>query len=933
MPLRFAVALALLFAVPSRSPAADPPRPKAPELALEAYTLPNGLKVALHRDPLIPRVTVTVAYHVGAKNERAGRTGFAHFFEHMMFRGTKNVPNYDIPLQEAGAQSNAFTSEDMTVYFETVPSNFLERALYLEAERLAFLPSALDQKKFDTEREVVKNERRQSYENVPYGLAEETILASVFPKGHPYSWSVIGSMKDLNDATLDDLKRFFAEFYHPANATLVLAGDFDPAAAKSLIAKYFGPLAAGPKPKPVDVSPVPSPAKKVVQADKVQLPRVYWNWPTVPDDHPDSPALDLLAEILAGGEASRLHKALVLEARVAKDVGAGSDTKESAGLFQIQSTAAEAKDGALEAIEAILAKNLELIRNQPPTAGEMARALALHEKSAYASLTPPLGRAITLAVGFAQKDDPNHYRKDFARYFAVTPADVQRVAKTYLPESKVDLWIVPAKPGEAESEALQAGPPAVKGEESPAVERKPAPGPDWTKMPGPSAPVEFRAPRIVRKSLSNGVDVWFVPWKTLPLVTARLTLPAGTGDDPKGKSGLATLSASLLDKGTASKTATELAEALEDLGVTLGAGVGVDETSVGFSTVARNFDPAMTLLGEVLKTPRLDPKDFDREKSLQLAGLLQGPDSVGWIARRAFRAVLYGVDHPYGNPGDGFRETVEAITADDVRKFYGDHFGPKGSILIVVGDIEPAALFASLEASLGGWKPQKMEPKPRPEPALKAEPGVAYLVDKPGAVQSVIDVGRRWTDRSDPRYFSTLLGNRILGGDFLSRLNQNLREDHGFTYGAGSTFDFRRTGSVWFVSTQVRADATAPALKEVIAELDGLAGGKPFTEEEIGTALDAESRSYPETFESPGSIAGILEEMAQFGLPPDYLDTFLARLQETKPETIGKAMAEVAGPKERVVLVVGDRKAIEPKLKALGFKEVRVITPDGKPAK
>ena len=263
---------------------------KGPDLALESYKLSNGLKVVLHRDRTVPRVTVCVAYHVGSKNEKSGRTGFAHFFEHMMFRGTKNVPNYDIPLKEAGAESNAFTSEDMTVYFEAVPSNFLERALYLEAERLAFLPSALDQAKFDTEREVVKNERRQSMETQPYGFDGDTINATLFPKGHPYSWSVIGSMDDLNRATLDDLKQFFAEFYHPGNATLCLVGDFEPEEAKALVRKYFGPLARGPKPERPAMAPVPAKAARVVFHDKVQLPRVYWNWPSVADDHPDSPA-------------------------------------------------------------------------------------------------------------------------------------------------------------------------------------------------------------------------------------------------------------------------------------------------------------------------------------------------------------------------------------------------------------------------------------------------------------------------------------------------------------------------------------------------------------------------------------------------------------------------------------------------------------------
>ncbi len=631
MLLRIAALIGLLA-----PPLALADAPKPPDLALESYILPNGLKVALHRDPTVPRVTVAVAYHVGAKNERAGRTGFAHFFEHMMFRGTKNVPNYDIPLQETGAQTNAFTTEDMTVYYETVPSDYLERALYMEAERLAFLPSALDQEKFDTEREVVKNERRQSYENRPYGLAEETILANLFPKGHPYSWSVIGSMKDLDNATIDDLKRFFAEFYHPANATLVLAGDFNPADARAMIAKYFAPLIPGPKPRPVAVSPVAPTSRKIALADdKASLPRVYWNWPSGPDDHPDAPALDLLAVILAGGETSRLHKALVLESRISKDVSASNDTKEAAGYFELQSTAAEGKnpDESLAAIEKIFADQIDKLQSIPPTAAELERALARFELSEFGQLTSPLGRAVVLGIGFAQKDDPTYYRKEFARYYTVTTADLKRVARQYLTPEKVVLRVEMPKPGQKESDAVQAGPNPSGEPDFPLVVRKPNPGPDWTKMPGPSSAQPFKAPKFVRKTLSNGLDVWIASWKTLPLVSARLSVPAGTGDDPQGRSGLATLTSTLLTQGTRTRTATELAEALEQIGVSLGATAGVDHTSMGFATVARNLEPALKLLGEVLETPRFDPLDFDRERNLQLAELVQGPDSAGWIAR------------------------------------------------------------------------------------------------------------------------------------------------------------------------------------------------------------------------------------------------------------------------------------------------------------
>ncbi len=931
--MRALAPIVVAFLLSGAATAADTKAIKPPDLALEAYTLPNGLKVALHRDPIVPRVTVTVAYHVGSKNEKAGRTGFAHFFEHMMFRGTKNVPNYDIPLQEAGAASNAFTNQDMTVYFETVPSNFLERALYLESERLAFLPSALDQQKFDTEREVVKNERRQSYENRPYGLDQEAILSTLFPKGHPYSWSVIGSMEDLNKATLDDLKAFFAEFYHPANATLCLAGDFDPAQAKALIQKYFGTLTAGPKPKALAVPTAPAKADKLVRFDRVQLPRVYWIWPAVAADHPDAPALGLLARVLAGGETSRLHRELVLERRLSKDVSGYGYTWESAGRFALQSTAAKGAkpEEVLAAIESAFAAALREIQANPPKADELARALALFEEQSYSRLTSPLSRAVTLATGFAQKDDPRHYQKEFVRYYQVTPPDLTRVANTYLKHEKVVVWTEAVGPGQPRSEATKAGPNASATGETPAIasERSPAPGVNWSKLPGPAAAGPFRAPRFVRRTLSNGIDVWFVAWKTLPLVSVELVVPGGTADDPIGKSGLASLTASLLDKGTTSQTATELGEALETLGVRLGTRSSIDETTVTWSTIARNLDPSLKIVTDVLASPRFDPKDFDREQALALARLAQGPDSVAWLAGRALPVLLYGKGHPYANPADGHADTVKALTLEDVRSFHSEHVGPTGSTLIVVGDVGPDVLFPMLESTLGTWAVKTSRPMHRPPAQLQGDPSVIYLVDKPGAVQSVLNVGRPWVDRSDSSFYATLLGNRILGGDFLSRLNQNLREKNGFTYGARSGFQFRRAGSLWTVSTAVRTDATAPALKEVLAELGGLAGARPFQDQEIAAAIGAEVKSYPDQFESPRSIAATLREMAEFQLPPDYLDTFLTRLQATRPEEINKTMAEVVAPSERVTLIVGDRKVVEPKLRALGYSKIQPVTYDG----
>ncbi len=926
MPRRIAAFAAWFLIVPSVALAQKAP---VPELAAESYKLPNGLKVVLHRDPSVPRVTVCVAYHVGSKNESAGRTGFAHFFEHMMFRGTKNVPNYDIPLQETGAQSNAFTSEDVTVYYEVVPADFLDRALYLEAERLAFLPTALEQGKFDTEREVVKNERRQSYENVPYGLAEETLLAKVFPKGHPYSWSVIGSMKDLGAASLQDLSNFFGEFYHPGNATLCLAGDFDPAKARATIARYFEAIPAGPTVKPVAAAtPRLSTTVALAETDKVTLPKVYWAWPTVADDHPDAPALDLLATVLTDGEAARFHRALVRDARVATEVDADSDTKEVAGLFTLDATAAEGKtlDDVTKAMNAAFVD----LAARPPTAAELSRALAKFERLTFTSLTSPLGRAIVLALGALEHDDAAYYRKDFARYYKVTAADLARVARQYLTPEKIILTISPAKPDQAKSEAIQSGPLPGSKPAAPAAPRAPRAGPDWATLPGPSESPAWAPPKYVRKTLSNGLDLWVVPWKTLPIVQARLIIPVGTADDPEAKSGLASLTATMLDKGTKSKAETDLAEELEALGVTLSTSAGPDTTGLGFSVLARNLKPTLELVGQLLVSPRFDPKDFDRERKLQLDGLLQGPDSPAWIAQRAFRTLLFGPKHPYGNPADGFEATVKTLTVDDAKAFHA-RYAANRSRLIVVGDVEAEALAATLEATLGVWKTTGPEPKARPAVTARAEAGVVALADKPGAVQSVISLGRIWADRKDPRYFATLIGNHVVGADFLSRLNANLREKNGYSYGCGSSFGFRRTGGTWAVRTNVRGDVTAEALKEVVGELDGLAKDHPLTDDEIATAKDAEGRSFPESFEDPASIAGIIAEIAQFDLPADYLETYLDQLNATPDADVRKVMDEVVAPAHRTTLIVGDKASVVPKLKAMGIKEVREVDANGKP--
>lgn len=901
-----------------------------PRLTVDTFTLENGLKVALSHDPAAPRTTVSVAYHVGSKNERPGLTGFAHFFEHMMFRGTQNVPNFDEPLQESGGSPNAFTSEDVTIYFETIPNHYLQRALYMEAERMGFLSSALDQEKFNTEREVVKNERRQVMENVPYGLADETLGFHVYPQGHPYSWSVIGSMNDLNNASLEDLRQFFLEFYHPANATLTLVGGFDPTEARAWIETYFGPLAKGPALAPLAVPPTRPVSQRVVQKDRVQFPRVYWAWPTVAEADPDSPALDLLSSILSDGDASRLMQSMVIQAQSAVDVSASSETNEVGGMFEISATAAPNHD--IAELEQQIQAEVARMQAEGPTADELSRVQAKHRTSLLAGLASPMQRNLVIAMGLTQFQDPHHYQTMFTRYAAVTTADIQRVAKQYLPETKVVLVVEPVGPGEEESVAVQGGPlpattPAVKWES-----REAAAGPDWTVMPAATARKPFIAPAYSKHKLSNGLEVWISPWHTLPLVATRLLVATGSTHDDPAHAGLAQLTATLWDQGTKELTSTQFAEALDSLGTALDVGSNVDTTELSFSVESQALPKALELVGKMIAEPRFDESDFQREQQLQLSELASGPDSTTWIADRVFPTLLFGEQHPWGSPGPGFASSVKALTREQVQQFYRDHFAPQDSVLIVVGNVDTEELLRLLETTLGGWKASSAASKTL-APAKMATTQPIYFVDKPGAVQSVITVGRTWRQRLDPTYFATRVGNRILGGDFLSRINQNLRERNGFTYGARSGFDYHRNFSEWTVQTSVRSEVTGAALREVLNEMQGVAGDRPLTEAEVLIGRDAEGNTFPEAFETPGRIASALAQMAIFQLPDDYFAKFVEQLDAITPEQVAQAMAPLVVRDENVILVVGNREVVEPKLAEAGFTQVVYLDSDGRPAK
>jgi zinc protease len=902
---------------------------RIPELKFEKYTLPNGLDVILHEDHSTPIVCVNIWYHVGSKNERRGRTGFAHLFEHMMFQGSEHHDSeYFGPLQEAGGRLNGSTSDDRTNYWEVVPSNYLELALWLESDRMGFLLPAMSQDKLDNQRDVVKNERRQSYENRPYGLASETIAAAMYPADHPYSWPTIGYMNDLTAASREDIAAFFRRYYHPANASLCIAGDFEPAAAKKLVEKYFGAIAAGPKVEKLKPwVPAIGGEKRVVMTDRVGLPRLYLNWHSVEADAPDDAELDLLAMILAGGKSSRLYRVLVQEKQLAGDVSAFQRSGEIAGSFAITATA---KPGIkLADIETVIAAEITRIQSEPPTAEELERAVNRYEAQFVNSLDSVGGFggvADRLNRYNVMNGDPGYMHKDFERYVRVDSTGVQRVARKHLTDKRMVLEVVPGRDRSVNPDPIAENAAAARlarAAKHPQPLNSSTPQPstlDRSVMPKPAATPKFALPPIHRAKLASGLELLVVEQHELPTVNVSMLVHAGSAANPPGKLGLAGLVAAMLDEGTERRTANEIADELAGLGSSLSVRADWDTSRVGLFTLKRHLARSLDIFTDVLLHPTFPDEELQRQRSQALTNLVRLRDQPTTLASLAIDAVLYGESHPYGRPEMGNESTLKAITRDDIAGFYRTHFRPNQASLIVVGDVTVAEATKLFESGLAELKPSDMEPVRLPNPPDRVATGIT-LVDKPGAAQSVISVGQLGVLRNSPDYFRLLVMNTIFGGQFSSRLNMNLREDKGYTYGARSSFEWRQQPGPFVASASVQTAVTAPALAEFLKEFSDLAGGRPVTEKELEFAKASITRGFPGNFETSRDIAGRLEDLVEFGLPNDYFNTVVPKVSAVTGDDVMRVATKYIHPEYLNVIVVGDRSQIESKLRELPVGE------------
>lgn len=926
------VYLAILISlapVSAQEPAATPAPLQVPQLRFEKYKLDNGLEIILSEDHRLPLVAVNLWYHVGAVNESAGRTGFAHLFEHMMFEGSKHVPgsSHAHYLEAAGASDfNGTTSFDRTNYYETLPSNQLELALWLESDRMGYLPDKLDQANLSNQQDVVRNERRQSYENAPYGIAQEAVFHELFPKAHPYYPMVIGSHADIQAAKLEDVRNFFKLYYAPNNASLAIVGDFDPEKVKPLVEKYFGPLKRGAAVPHVAVATPPiAKERRVVVQDNVQLPRVYLAWLTSPIYKPGDAEADIAANALGGGKSSRLYKKLVYEKQLALDVDASQQSLTLASVFQIQATA---RPGVKpEALEQAINEEVERLRATGPTAEEMQRAKNLIETRTISGLEILNGVADLFNSYNHYLGTPDFLAEDIARYEHATPESVQLFAAHQLnTNQRVVVYAVPGKqdlgpevptPAAEAKGSTQAGGEAVN------------PDAAWReKPPAPGPAVALHLPVPEQFKLSNGLTVLYSERPGLPLMAASLVIRRGSGANPVAEPGLASFTSRMLQQGTATRSALQIADRAADLGTDIGTRAGADSSRVGTESLTRNFPGVLELLADLVLHPAFPQAEIDRVRSERQAALVQEKDDPFSVATRVYSAALYGPKYTYGYPDIGTAESLKAVNRDALVRFWQQNYLPSDAALIVTGDMKLTELKPLLEKQFAEWKGGTAPAVSMGTP--ESSDARLILVDRPGAPQTTLFFFTLGPARSTPDYPQIEVMNTELGGLFSSRINMNLREEHGYTYGAGSFFGYRTAPGPFIVYSDVRTDATAAATTEVFKELRRMRD-TTMTAEELNSAKVAMAQSLPGRFEHASETVGTFAEIYIYDLPLDYFSKLPEQIYSVTAEQAQAAAQKYIPVDKMSVVAVGDRAKIEADLKKLNLGKTEIRDTEGKP--
>jgi zinc protease len=903
-----------------------------PKLNYEKYRLANGLEVILLEDHRLPLVAVSLWYHVGPVNERPGLAGFAHLFEHMMFEGSRHIgeEGHFRHLEAAGASEiNGTTDFDRTNYFETLPSNQLELALWLESDRMGFLLEKLDDRKLENQRDVVRNERRQSVEGQPYGLVQEELFHQLFPKHHPYYASVIGSHADIEAARLEDVREFFRLYYAPNNASLAIVGDMDPRQTKDLVEKYFGPIPAGPAVPQLNVeTPAIETERRAVVTDQVELPRVYMAWVTDPIYTQADAECDIAARILGGGKSSRLYKSLVYEKRIAQDVIAQQYSLSLGSIFTVEATG---KPGVRpEDLEKAIDEDLEAFRQNGPSETEVERARNIFESAIIRGLEN-LGGFGGVADRLNQYNhflgNPGYLANDLARYYGTTTASVQSVAQTRLARNQ--RIVVYGVPGEKVIED------APRSEHSATGAQALTPAPeitdqDWRRnVPPPGPPSALRLPVPMQFQLANGLAVYLLEQHSLPIVSANLLVLCGSDRNPPELPGLASFAAEMLDEGTGKRTALTIAGDADQLGASLSTGSNMDASVLAFRSLKKNAGAVFELATDVLLRPEFPEGEVERLRHDRLTQIRQQKDNPNTLAAKFFFMALYGINHPYGHIELGTEAANQAIKRDDLARFWKIGYSPRVAALIVAGDLTEAELRQLAEKYFAAWSGDGSAADPpgvKPNRARKV-----IIIDKPGSPQTTLRVGHIGVARSNPDHVPLTVMNTGLGGLFSSRINMNLREKHGYTYGASSAFLYRRGPGPFLIGTSVRTDVTAPAVREILLEIEKMRSSDVLPEE-LATAKDSIARSLAGLFETSPQAASTIGQLFMHNLPADYYRNLPGEIYRVTAADVRRVAEEYLLPEQTIIVAVGDRAKIREPLEELQFGPVECLDMDGNPA-
>jgi zinc protease len=874
-------------------------------------------------------ISYAIMYHVGSSREVPGRTGFAHLFEHLLFGGSENVEpgRFDMIIEGVGGSNNGGTSRDITVYYEEFPKNALEKILWLESDRMGFFINSVTRRLMAIQQNVVQNEKRQYEDNSPYGFTEWVISKNLYPEGHPYNWTVRGEMEDLKNATLDDVKNFYENFYGPNNATLVLSGDFEPDSVKSLIDKYFGEIkslgqVARREPMPVILD---KPVRLFHEDNFANVPEITMVWPVPEAYNKDAYALDFLAKLLSDGKKAPLYTVLVKEKELTSRASAYNNSSELTGEFTISVRANEGK--SLKEIEDAVYEAFARFEKDGITDKDIERIKAQSEMNFYQGINSVLNKSFQLAAYNTFLNDPGFIEKDIENIKSVTIADVKRVYESYIKEKPLVVTSFVPK-GRADMIAINSVPAGVKEEnidEASQVEiedqgseeiAKTASAIDRTREPEAGKEPEVNIPPVWKSELANGIKVFGIENRELPLVSISIIVDGGVLHDNTSLPGVAGLVAAVMPQGTKNKTPEQLEEEIKLLGSNISMMAGREEISMEAGMLSRNFEKTVALMKEILLEPRWDTAEFSIARSRARNTILQEEARPGSVASQVFYKLVYGTDHIFGYNTRGTKESIDKITLGDLKEYYSNSFSPSGAKIVVAGNVSEEQVIKAFESLSNDWKPKEVKTVKYVVPRAP-EKSTIYFVDIPGSRQSVIYIGYPAISRDNPDYIKTDVVNYRLGGAFTSIFNQILREEKGFTYGARSYFQEMKTLAPFIATSMVRSDATLESVRIFREEMEKYRKG--ISPDELQFVKNYMLRSNALRFETNYALTGMLSAIAKYNLPENYVKLEENIIKSMSLDDHKAVTAKYIIPEKMYYVIVGDAATQMKPLEKIGF--------------